>query len=129
MSEYFILKGTDQEQAGPYTMEQLRSMWDAGLITSNTMYWKDGMPAWSMLGTMLQNRPKIQPTSQMPVETGGKPYSQWVFAFLMLITLVFPIGGFLIGIIRVWEPAKRRQAGQMLGLSIFLLLIYVLFLF
>jgi len=39
----------DHENAGPYTLGQLRSMWAGGKITAKTRYWKHGGKEWKRL--------------------------------------------------------------------------------
>lgn len=63
MNAYYILRG--EEQAGPYTMDQMRSMWNAGLITSQTLYWCEGLPGWMMVGGLIANQPRIQRAARM----------------------------------------------------------------
>lgn len=61
MSDQYYLWLNDQ-QAGPYTMIQLRSIWNSGAITSETLYWQEGMSEWIALGTWLEEtRPKSIP--------------------------------------------------------------------
>jgi hypothetical protein len=44
MTHYRLLIG--QDERGPYTFEQLKSMWSSGMITADTHFWTDGMDAW-----------------------------------------------------------------------------------
>lgn len=34
------------EEKGPFTFEQLRSMWSSGQLTADTQYWQEGMSDW-----------------------------------------------------------------------------------
>jgi len=45
--EYFLY--LNNEQKGPYTLNQLQSMWKAGSITSKTLYWQEGFDEWIAL--------------------------------------------------------------------------------
>ena len=36
----------DGQRKGPFTLEQLRSMWKSGFVTVKTLYWKEGMGQW-----------------------------------------------------------------------------------
>lgn len=38
---------------GPYTLGQLRSMWQSGSITVDTLYWKQGFDEWFPLSTII----------------------------------------------------------------------------
>ncbi len=49
---YFLLKG--DEQSGPFTIGQLRSMWQSGSITAQTQYWFEGAPEWRPLINILR---------------------------------------------------------------------------
>jgi TM2 domain-containing membrane protein YozV len=40
------------QRQGPYTINQLRSMWSAGQITTQTQYWSEGMPAWGVMAAL-----------------------------------------------------------------------------
>ena len=40
---YLLVGG---QQTGPYTPEQVRSMWTNGQITAETLYWFDGLKEW-----------------------------------------------------------------------------------
>ena len=44
----------DDEQKGPYTVAQLQSMWHAGNINLNTLYWQEGATDWSPLSSIIQ---------------------------------------------------------------------------
>jgi len=39
---------------GPYSMGQLKSMWDQGLITSDTQYWREGLDDWHLLEMLFE---------------------------------------------------------------------------
>lgn len=51
--QYHIL--FNGETKGPYSKSQLKSMWDNGLITSNTHYWTDGMVAWLLVASLFES--------------------------------------------------------------------------
>jgi len=44
---YYLI--VSEQQAGPYTVGQLRSMWQAGLVTAQTQYWSEGADSWRPL--------------------------------------------------------------------------------
>jgi len=46
---YLIL---NKEEAGPYTLGQLQSMWRSGQVTAKTHFWSEGQPDWERLLTM-----------------------------------------------------------------------------
>ena len=49
--EYYL--HLNDEQRGPYTLGQLQSMWRAGSITGNTLFWQDGRSNWVPLSAIL----------------------------------------------------------------------------
>jgi len=62
---YLILQS--HETKGPYTLEQLRSMWHSGLVTGETLFCEDGTENWSTLETIAA---KLEPTSAPPPMPG-----------------------------------------------------------
>ncbi len=90
---YFIL--SDGKQAGPYTIGQLRSMWQSGIITTETQYYFEGAPNWqpmiklrSMLepNSVVKNRPAsiITRPPRVPAPPSTAAASSQVGVFLML---------------------------------------------
>jgi uncharacterized RDD family membrane protein YckC len=47
MDWYYVLKGS---QAGPVSEEELQNLVAAGTVTSATLVWRQGMPAWQPFG-------------------------------------------------------------------------------
>lgn len=47
---YFLL--INGQQSGPYTISQMRSMWQNGTINTGTGYWQAGMPQWQFLANI-----------------------------------------------------------------------------
>jgi hypothetical protein len=39
-------------QIGPFSENQLKTMWSGGQLTINSFYWKEGMPEWSTLAEL-----------------------------------------------------------------------------
>jgi hypothetical protein len=58
---YFILQ--DNETKGPYTMPQLRAMWNTGVITSQTLHVAEGYKEWRPLAPYVEPRPQPPPPS------------------------------------------------------------------
>lgn len=54
----YLLK--DGEQAGPFTAHQLRSMWDAGAVTADTPFWREGMESWQTLALIQKELEPVQ---------------------------------------------------------------------
>ena len=55
---YFI--HAQEETQGPYTREQLKSMWTAGSLTADALYWQDAAQAWCSLRELLEP-PSVKP--------------------------------------------------------------------
>jgi TM2 domain-containing membrane protein YozV len=49
---YFLF--INGQQSGPYTISQVRSMWQNGAINTGTSYWQAGMPQWQYLANIRQ---------------------------------------------------------------------------
>ncbi|HTJ00295.1 MAG TPA: DUF4339 domain-containing protein [Dongiaceae bacterium] len=54
---------------GPYTIHQLRQMWNAGTVTRQTLYSQEGMSEWLPLGH-LQYHLETEPETAAPVASG-----------------------------------------------------------
>lgn len=50
MNEYYIM--LNGQQSGPYTIEQIRSMWYSGAVHPTTSYCQRGMQSWQALATI-----------------------------------------------------------------------------
>jgi hypothetical protein len=61
-----------QEQQGPFSEGQVRQMYKAASITSETLYWKEGMPEWRPVVDLLPPvaKPAIQ-AAQVPERRAG----------------------------------------------------------
>ena len=114
---YFILQQDDAK--GPYTIGQLRSMWNSGSITADTLYCQEGFDQWLPL---LQLRGELEPVPANPpslpasrpsappafprvqtVEATGKGWkgAQLISALIAILAifafLVFPpLGGLMV---------------------------------
>lgn len=49
---YYILQ--NEETKGPYTLGQLKAMWNSGLITSETLHSQEGYSEWLPLSSIVQ---------------------------------------------------------------------------
>jgi hypothetical protein len=47
--DYYLLNEADGSHLGPYSLSQLRMMWERGHVTLRTSYWVEGMEAWMPL--------------------------------------------------------------------------------
>lgn len=56
------------ENYGPYTIDQLRSMWSAGQVTGDTLYCEEGYTEWLRLSALLdaqEQPPPLLPTARV----------------------------------------------------------------
>lgn len=96
MSEYYVL--LNGQQTGPYSIEQLRSMWQLGAINPTTLYWQTGMPSWFPLAT-IQHLLGVPPNTPYPVYQQYQP-----MPFYQQQPMI------------IMRPAKSRAAFILLGL-------------
>lgn len=66
--DYFIIQ--NDETRGPYTLGQLRTMWDSGIITGETMHYQEGYSDWLPMSTILH---KLEP--KVSVVQSSAPHS------------------------------------------------------
>jgi hypothetical protein len=59
------------EQLGPYTIGQLRSMWHSGTITAETLYWQQGFENWYQLRHIINLLEGQQTATPPPVPQVG----------------------------------------------------------
>ena len=73
--QWFFL--ADQEQQGPYALNQLQQMADSGALTPETLVWRDGMAEWVPAGSLEnflqwpQAAAPVQPVAVSPVLQTG----------------------------------------------------------
>jgi hypothetical protein len=53
----------NNQQQGPYAIDQIRAMWSSGSITADSLYWHEGMSDWGSVQTLLsqQQAPSAPP--------------------------------------------------------------------
>src|SRR6266699_2839494 len=68
--KYLVIQ--NRETNGPFTIGQLRSMWNSGAITGNTLYSKDGSDDWSTLEDLAAELEQTQQSSP-PLPTPPPP--------------------------------------------------------
>ncbi len=61
--------------------------------------------------------------------TPQKPASVGELVVIIILTLLFPLIGLVLGIMRVTKPEKRNEGWILLGISIFIMLFYVVLMF
>jgi hypothetical protein len=64
MSAPLVYLIVNEQQVGPYAIDQLKSMWSSGSITADTLYWHEGMDNWEVVHLLLGSA--VQSASQPP---------------------------------------------------------------
>jgi hypothetical protein len=59
--DYYIIQ--NGEANGPYTIGQLRAMWNSGAITGTTLYCREGWSEWIPLSGMIE---ELEPPASVP---------------------------------------------------------------
>ena len=63
MDIYLHIRG---EKRGPYAKSQVQTMWNSGLITSDALYWQEGMSEWAPISALITELEVAPPTLQAP---------------------------------------------------------------
>ena len=84
---YFILQ--NDETKGPYTLGQLKAMWNSGTVTMESLHCQEGYSEWLPLKVILGELeptpmpPLVQPTANLPSQAAR----QWRFSWGILWAL------------------------------------------
>ncbi len=111
MTQYRILLG--QEEHGPYSEQQLKSMYAAGSITMDAYYWTEGMEEWHPIAELsldehIQGLPPL-PAAQIPIKEKPKgdcisTLAKGLVAFIGLAVII----GIFASSFHSPEPAKPQ---------------------
>lgn len=90
----------DQQESGPFTMSQLRSMWASGALTAENYFWTEGQTEWQPITALLtelepipsEPAPSQQQASLQIVELQSQMKSPGVAALLALFIPFFGAG-------------------------------------
>jgi hypothetical protein len=120
MSEYFIK--TKGEEKGPYAESQLRSMWNSGIITSDTVFRESESQDWRPISRLLEPEEVVvtadrqQPTTPQPdtpqpapVSSPAPPKKSQAGAIAALVILLAIIAGMILGNIHVISGARLES--------------------
>ncbi len=69
--QWFIMR--NGQQAGPYTVEQIRAMLGTLELAPTDMAWREGMAGWSPISIVLATSPPPPPTAVPPPFTAAPP--------------------------------------------------------
>lgn len=62
----------NNQQQGPYAIDQIRGMWGSGSITADTLYWHEGMSEWGSVHTLLSQQPTSSAPPSPPIQTAPR---------------------------------------------------------
>jgi len=126
----------DNQQTGPYTLSQLKAMWETGIVSATTLFWKEGQAAWEPLlkisflldpphSSFHQNPPQqpASPLSAYQSDRNTRTNERQETSSLAISSLILGCLGFLLGITAL--PAVicghmslghiKRAAGSLTG--------------
>lgn len=111
MDEYYVFDG--KMQHGPFSLLQLQSMWRSGSITPLMLYTQPGLEEWTPLSELAEilrppQRHVVPARLRAVSQKSGNP-PNW--AFFVVMTILFPLVGFITGI-RWLCSAEYRGAGS-----------------
>lgn len=116
--KYYLWK--NEQQVGPYTLDQLKSMWNSGTITTETMYWFEGLTEWIPLGVLVEDaiaedRRKAQTVNFATADQNQeKPIGAGESVAIILISFLLSAVAFLIGLIYFFTGKRKRGAKLMI---------------
>ena len=118
MDAYYIW--LNDQQTGPFTIEQLRNMWRIGKINSKLLYWREGgCDEWLPLSTLSDELQPPQQSYMVSSESASRRNSHAEKKILPAFLLCLFVG--CLG-------AHRFYAGKV-GTGILLLFTWILFIF
>jgi hypothetical protein len=110
--QYYIYD--QDQQKGPYTEDQIRSMWSNGRVTAGAHYFRDGMPDWQPIGDLVQQfQPPTKVTASLP-QTSNQGLRQHSCAnpALILLGIVLLLGGPGVGYYLYSQASEQVESAQ-----------------
>lgn len=91
----------NNENAGPYTLGQLKSMWATGKVTAKTRYWKEGSTEWKrLLEIASELEGTVQPSESPKIAKAEIPQRKKlihnkvpIICYLALVVLISTLAG------------------------------------
>jgi hypothetical protein len=108
--DYYILT-KDAQQAGPYSLDQLKAFWASGQITLTTPYWTNGMTDWYPVRAIekLLAAQTPGPTTPVAAQSPEKPKRKGIGCGQACLILIVLVGGF-IGFVMVMSPDEEEPS-------------------
>ncbi|MBI4515061.1 MAG: DUF4339 domain-containing protein [Deltaproteobacteria bacterium] len=114
MKQFYIRIGTEQEK-GPFTMDQLRSMWENGAITADALYRPSDATEWRQLAAeFVQQAPMPQRNEKRPRRTSSP-----LFLIVALLTIIVLFVGSFHFVTGSSLPGPQLMRRDSFGLSEF----------
>ena len=108
MHIYIAKNGTE---TGPFSEEQLHEMLNGGLASPSDLAWRDGLPAWQPLHTLLGLHQPPPPLATLPVKVnaaqpvGPTGVGGWLAFFCVGLTILSPL--FILGsMVTNWSQSE-----------------------
>ena len=129
------------ERYGPYSLAEVQADIDAGNIQPTDLAWHEGVADWSEVwqleGITLPKRRVPPPPPRgfssypnIPRNRGelskSSESSSGEMAILVILAILIPIAGLIIGIVRMSNPEKQSEGATLLVISIVLMIFYVI---
>jgi hypothetical protein len=104
----YYLQTKDGQQAGPYSLNQMKAFWASGQITLTTPYWTSGMSGWypvrAIEKLLAAQTPSVTPP--VAVQTPEKPKRKSIGCGQAFVLLVLLFGAF-IAFVMVMSPDEE----------------------
>jgi len=107
---YWITSGSDQK--GPYTLSQLQSMWRAGSITADTLYFQHGFNDWTPISVIsdLLDSPKPPKTPETPpIQTLRPALAVERTLSPRLIVAALLVAGLAAALVMRWQYSQQPK--------------------
>ena len=114
------------QEAGPYTICQLRAMWQSGAVNAATQYWFQGAASWQPLTNLRpmletaatptrQQQPRSLPTRQKQNDAGLSVGGQFRFGVIFFIIpgVCVLLSSILYYVWRESTPTKAKQINRL----------------
>jgi len=95
---YYIWRNEQQE--GPFTESQMKSMWNSGTIDMSTLYWQDGFEEWQSVSLLREifEAQQTAPAPKPPAKSGSQR-GLITAAYIFSCTSIIPLLGYLTGLV------------------------------
>jgi hypothetical protein len=127
----------NNQRFGPYELSHVQADLDSGNIVATDLAWYEGASGWIPVSQIPdikvpQRRtpppppPPALPQPDSPAAPATKPTSGGELALIIIGTLLIPLVGIIVGIVKLSKPEKRNEGWVILGISIALMIFYVI---